>query len=301
MACRRDALWRMAGGIFIVLWLAIAGCKQREAATSDAPATAPTSRPFVRVASLVPAATDLILSMGAGDHLVAVSNYDRNRTGAKGLPAVGDYLSTDWEQLAVLRPGVMIVAIAPDRMSAGLKQRAGELGIRLVNAKIDRLKDLFAAIDTLGQAIGEPAKAAALDKKLHAQLNAVRQSVAGQPPVKTLIVMDENATSTVGRDNFVNDLLEIAGGENALAAGQGAYPTIDREMLMSLRPDAVLQLMPEAPAQVLATARGVWKTMPQLPAVQQNRICVLSDWYVLLPGGHVGELAEAFARCLHGK
>src|SRR5512133_3272282 len=56
-----------------------------------------------RVASLVPAATEMLVGMGAGDRLVAVSNYESSPV-VKDLPRVGDYQSTDWETLARLRP-----------------------------------------------------------------------------------------------------------------------------------------------------------------------------------------------------
>ena len=36
----------------------------------------PAGKVIPRIASLVPAATDLLLAMGAGDHLVAVGNFD---------------------------------------------------------------------------------------------------------------------------------------------------------------------------------------------------------------------------------
>src|SRR5690348_4099887 len=38
------------------------------------------------VASLVPAATDMIIAMGAADQLVAISNYDRERPEIQKLP-----------------------------------------------------------------------------------------------------------------------------------------------------------------------------------------------------------------------
>src|SRR5512133_3132877 len=78
-----------------------AGCSDRAGKPT---ATRPAG---VTVASTVPAATDLILGMGAGEHLVAVSKYDKDRPDVSGLPLVGDYLSTDWEMLARVRPDVL--------------------------------------------------------------------------------------------------------------------------------------------------------------------------------------------------
>jgi ABC-type Fe3+-hydroxamate transport system substrate-binding protein len=61
----------------------------------------------------------MLLGMGAGEHLVAVSNYEAAPE-VKDLPRVGDYQTTDWETLARVRPDVMIIQIAPDRLPPGL-------------------------------------------------------------------------------------------------------------------------------------------------------------------------------------
>src|SRR5690348_14403504 len=80
--------------------VALFGC-DREPGSSVA--GAPTSTPAMScpsIASLVPAATDLIIAMGSGDQLVAISNFDQDRPETHGLPKVGDYLTNDWERLA---------------------------------------------------------------------------------------------------------------------------------------------------------------------------------------------------------
>ena len=88
--------------------------------------------------------------MGSGDHLVAVSNYDVARDGIRNLPKVGDYETVDWEQIATLRPELMLTQYAEDRMPQGLRERLAGLGIRSVNVHIDSLEDIFKAYDTLG-------------------------------------------------------------------------------------------------------------------------------------------------------
>src|SRR5436305_12578688 len=56
-----------------------------------------------KIASLSPAATDMLIGLGAKDHLVAVSNYESSPE-SKDLPRVGDYQTTEWETLSRLRP-----------------------------------------------------------------------------------------------------------------------------------------------------------------------------------------------------
>src|ERR1700735_1713239 len=65
--------------------------------TSCDKSTPPATQPATKtIASLVPAATDLLIGMGARDRLLAVSTYDRQRPDVAGLPRVGDYQNVDW-------------------------------------------------------------------------------------------------------------------------------------------------------------------------------------------------------------
>ena len=107
------------------------------------------------VASLVPAASDLILAMGAGEHLVAISNYDMKRPETEKLARVGDYQTIDWEKIAELRPGILIHQMETRRIPPGMTERAQGLGIRLVNVRIERLEDVFAVTGRIGEVIEE--------------------------------------------------------------------------------------------------------------------------------------------------
>jgi iron complex transport system substrate-binding protein len=284
---RRTAIFVLLG-VFLSL-----GCK------SEKPPARQVTPPAV--ASVVPAATDLLLGMQAQDHLAAISNFDVDRDGLRGLPRVGDYQTTDWEKLGEIRPNVLIHQAQPDRLPPGLIERAKALDIQLLNIQIERVDDVFAAIKTIGDAIGEPAKASAWSNQLQARLDAIRMSSEGNPRVRTLIVCDPAATAAIGRDTFLNDLLEIAGGENVIMEGSPRYPTIDKEMLLTLKPEVIIQLLPEATPQILDEANTFWKNFPELNEAQPARIYMMTDWYVLLPGSHVPDVAERFSALLQNR
>lgn len=282
----------LAATIFVAL-LSLTGCERSQPATSKQ-AKHPT------IASLVPAATDLILAMDAADHLVGVSNFCGDRESIRGLPRVGDYQTVNWETLAEIRPDVLVHQAKPDRLPPGLMTRAEALNIKLLNIQIEQIDDIFRAIETLGGAIEETPKATAVIQRLRGQLAHVQEKVADKPTVRTLLVRDETGLAVIGRETFVDDALTIAGGENVIAPGTHRYPNIDQEMLLSLAPDAIIQLLPDASQQVLDEARRVWTTMPDLPAVKNGRVYVMTEWFVLQPGNRVGDVAEMFAEKLHG-
>jgi ABC-type Fe3+-hydroxamate transport system substrate-binding protein len=279
-----------------IFFLALSALMMGGCGKAAAPATQAAA---VTVASTVPAATDMILEMGAGDHLVAVSNLEGSKKGIEALPHIGDYQSIDWEKLAQVRPKVLIVQINPARMPAGIAENAHKFGMRLLNLHIERLNDTFTALDQIGDALDERPKAAAAGKKLHDKLDAVKARVAGEGRVPTLVFTNEGEQGCAGRDNFVNDMLEIAGGENVLKSRFGSWPSVDREMIASLKPQAVLELLPNAKPIEKENSRRFWQTMEQVPAVRDARVYLLSQSFVLLPGIHVGETTELFANCLH--
>lgn len=248
--------------------------------------------------SLVPAATDLIAGMGAANHLVGVSNYDQNPQVAH-LLRVGDYLTTDWERIVALRPQIIITQYAPGRTPAGFEEHLQSLGARQENLHIDRVDDIFAAMTELGNALGEKEKAAQADSALRERLRQVGERAAKFKPTPTLMVIDETGLSVAGQGTFLDDLLKIAGGRNVMAENGPSWPAIDREALLSLSPEVILQLLPGASTQVQAEAMQAWTNTPNVPAVRNHRVILLTGPDVLLPGDQIGDLAEQFERALH--
>jgi ABC-type Fe3+-hydroxamate transport system substrate-binding protein len=235
--------------------------------------------------------------MGVGDRLVAVSNFEPPRELTDKLPRVGDYQTTDWERLAALKPTVMVTQFAADRLPAGLVQKSRDLGIELVNVPITRLKDIFTAMTALGGAIGKPDAAARAVAQLRSKLDGVAKNSAGRK-VRALIVIDDAGRGVAGRDNYLNDVLEIAGGENVIRPGTSPYPSIDPEALSAVDPEVIFQLLPEASPLVLTRARELWKSMPNLQAVRNARVHILSDPLFMQPSQHVAELAQEFSGAL---
>jgi iron complex transport system substrate-binding protein len=252
----------------------------------------PASKPGT-VASLVPAATDLILAMNAGDKLVAVSNYDAAEIASRKLPHVGDYQTTDWETLASLRPAVMIIEMDPGRLQPGFGEHAASLGIKLLDVRLNTLHDILDGAKRIGREIGEEKAGTELAHRIESRIETLRKKAAGKPKVRTLLTLDDRAEHLIGVGEFLNDALEAAGGTNAAASLGSKYPSADPELLAKLKPDVVIVLKPSAGPDILEVAKQFWSTMGH------PRVYLLNEKWVLLPGSHVADMAEAFEKCLH--
>jgi iron complex transport system substrate-binding protein len=284
--------------IFFLLALTVGCDRTREATSTTAPSTPPATK-HPTVGSLSPAATDILVAIGARDHLVAVSNYDLGKPSVAGLSGAGDYLTVDWERLANLKPDVLVVQVREQSAPAGFKQKVAAFNIRPVYIHIDNLADISVATRTLGDAVAEAEKAEAADRAMRKKLDAVAKSVQAVPKVRALIVTDEGGAGVAGTGTFLDELLTIAGGENAAAGESPGYPGVDREKIIALKPDAVLHLLPEKPARIVGEARRYWASLPDVPAVKNGRLFYLTDASVMQPGLGVGDVAAMFADCLH--
>lgn len=281
---------RFAGILCLMAFVAGAGCDQAAPKPTASHAKSPT------VASLVPSASDLLIGMGVKDHLVAVSNYDHDPETA-GLPRVGDYETIDWEKLAQLRPNVIVSWYGPGKTPAGFEERAKELNIRELNLQFSRLSDVYDALGALGDTVDEKAAAQEELKKLKGGIAEVETRVKGKPRVRAVIVTDASGLDFAGRGNYLDDLLNAAGGENAVTAT--GYVTLDREAIAALKPDVILQLMPGADADAVAKNAEFWKAFADLPAVKEHRVCQFTQTYMMVPGSHVADVARMFAAALH--
>ncbi len=91
-----------------------------------------------------------------------------------------------------------------------------------------------------------------------------------------------------GRGSWVDEVLRVAGGENALDGG-ARYPTVSVEVVLRAAPAVILDLSPEmAGGDLGATLRAHGATPP--------RIIPLRDNVFLRPGPRVGEAARR-SRC----
>lgn len=264
--------------LLLLAVLASAGCRDRR----PAPAAG-------GIVSLTPAGTDLLMAMGLTNRIVGVSAYEPNEAMRRNLPKVGDYLRVDWERITELRPAFMLVQGKADRLPPGVREKCKELGVTPVILQIDRLADIDAAIKKIGDLTGEKAAATKVIDDL-AHRRAVLLASEQPAPVPALIVFSDSGTQVVGRENFIDDALTIAGGANVLP-GKG-YLTIDREKLASLRPKVVFLVLVGGDDKAVERGKAA---LVEAGLSKDAMIVPMTDPDALMPATSAYRLAEKMA------
>ncbi|HEX5726103.1 MAG TPA: cobalamin-binding protein [Longimicrobiaceae bacterium] len=251
--------------------------------------------PARRIVSLVPSATDLLAAIGAGDRLVARTDFDHG-PGLDSLPSVGGGLDPSLEALAALRPDVVISW--ETRQGATLRDRLGALGIPVLGVRANDTTDVFRVIRTLGVLTGRPGPADSLARSIRAELAAVRASVAGRTPRSVLYVAWPNPPTVPGRETFHHQLLELAGGRSVFDDVPGEWPQVSLEEVVRRQPEVVLVPAGEdsqLSAAALRRATG-WR---ELNAFAAGRVVELPAVVVNRPGPRLGEAARLIRDAIH--
>jgi iron complex transport system substrate-binding protein len=245
-------------------------------------------RPAGRILSLVPAATETLLALGAADLLVARTDYDGDPRIAH-LPSVGGGLDPSLEQLVSLRPEVVIAWAEAGTLR--LAPRLEALGIPVLALSTQDTTDVFRNFERLGALAGRAALADALAATVRSQLEAVRRSVEGLPRPTVFHVVSSDPPMTAGAETFLGQLLRVAGAEPAFPEYDTGWPQLSMEAIHARNPDVVLLrtgYAGEESSQRLRRQPG-WR---ELPAVRDGRIATVHADSVSRPGPGLGRAAE---------
>ncbi|MCX7826591.1 MAG: helical backbone metal receptor [Verrucomicrobiae bacterium] len=203
-----------------------------------------------RVVSTVPACTEMLFAIGAGDQVVAVTDYCRYPAEAARREKVGGYSDLSFEKLLSLRPDLVVIADYAHRLRA----QCASARLSVLELKTGSISEIIAAIETLGRATGHEQRARAVVESIRADLEKTRAINAGKPPRRALLVIGRPLGSFqqllgAGPGSFLSELLALAGGDNVLDDARQAWPQINLEAVLARKPQERLGALYQHPSR----------------------------------------------------
>jgi len=271
-------------------------------AMSLAGAAQPSGPPPARIVSLIPATTEILFAMGAGNRLVGAGNYDRFPPEVDKLPRVGGLLDPDTERILALRPDLVILYAT----QSDLRARLDRASVPYYSYEHRAMPDIMQTIRAIGARIGAAESAERVAAGMEQSLADIRRAVAGRPRLKTMLIFGREPGTlrgvlASGGYGFLSDLLDVAGSENAFADIKQQSVQASTEMLLARRPDAIVELRygDDRRAVNIDQELSVWKTLPSIPAVRNHRLHLLVGDEFVVPGPRIVNAARRLAEALH--
>ncbi|HTD21796.1 MAG TPA: cobalamin-binding protein [Terriglobales bacterium] len=224
-----------------------------------------------RIITLAPSITDTVYAIGAGADIVGVSNYTKYPEDATKKPKVGEPLNPSIETIVALHPD-LVLAIQ-DMNRAETVEQLEKLGIPVFMVNPHGITGIYTSVANLGDVLNRKRDADDLLARLHSREQAVRNRVKGRAGPRVFFVVWPDPVMTAGKDAFVTELIETAGGKSVTDDLPQDWPQISLEALVARKPDFLIFVRGQFVIDDLKKKPG-WNS---LEAVKANHVFYTDD------------------------
>lgn len=248
-----------------------------------------------QIGSLAPSATETIFAVGAGSRVAGVTDADDYPQEVENIEQIGDYQQTNTEKIASLEIDLILQSFDgfTKEQAEDLEQKTGAKVVVLNPSSVEEAID---SVSTVGKATGNTEKAQVVEERLQGELDQLQRQLEGLPEPTVFYELDYEPLFTVGPGSFINDAIQLAGGENVTADAQQAYPQYSVEKLLGDDPEYYL-----AGRSSGTTVEDIKSRPPysSLRAVQQDNVFVVNDDLINRPGPRIVEGVREIAETIH--
>ncbi len=254
--------------------------------------------PGVRVVSLAPNITEIVIAIGAGDALIGrTSACDYPPDIVKDIPVIGGFGTPSLDALIRAGPSLVLdVDLEDERIGNMIEQ----LGVKRARIKCAALDDIPSAILSVGELLDRRESAALLADTISSRVAELRERKGDGPSVYVEIWGDP--LMTAGRGSFVSDLVALAGGKNiGDEITDKEYFSVAPEWVIARDPEVIICLYMSDARTIgeSVASRAGWSG---IGAVRTGRVYGgLDSSLALRPGPRVLEGIEMLEKCIMAK
>ena len=251
-----------------------------------------------RIVSLAPNLTEILFALGLEKEIARVTLDSDYPAASAQKPKVGTFWQPNIEAVIAARPDLVITL--GFHQQKNIAERLKRTGYKTLTVTIEKVNDLFEAIEKIGSVTGKEPQANELSTNIRKNLDRLTALVGTEKKVRALWVVQREPLRVAGRDTFVNEMIELAGGENAIGRTVHKYPPIGAEQVIVCDADVIIEpaMAQEDLERQQNRALQYWSKFENLPAVANKRIYVIPGDTVSRLGPRLYEGTETIARCL---
>jgi iron complex transport system substrate-binding protein len=250
-----------------------------------------------RIVSLAPSLTETVYALGLQDRLVGDTDYCDYPPDAQKKTKVGGIINPNLEEIAALRPDVVLVTKNINRLDT--VRALDTLGIpTYASGEPQTVADIVASTKKLADLLGAPDAGKNLADDMERRLSALNAKLQAATPRRVLFVVWAEPLISAGKNTFIVDALRHAGAVSIVDSTKD-WPQTNLEQVVRLQPDYLVFASGHSEDAVrdfeaLANRPG-WRI---LDAVHNRRFAVISD-AVNRPAPRIVSAIEDLARQLH--
>ncbi len=246
-----------------------------------------------RIITMVPNLTEIVFALGRGDRLAGRTEYCDYPAEVTEIASVGDLYNPNLEQIAALKPDLLLTST---NLSPETLKKIEDLQITtVIVAEEESFEGVYNSIRFIGKILNATAKAEEIVADMQEKVDFVKQSVAGKekPSVYYVIGYGKSGDYTAGRDTFIGQLIEMAGGSNAAADTEKWQYSLER--LLEKNPNILICPQNFGYKEGLAVTNGY----RDLDAVRNGQVFEIDANLIERHGPRLADGLLELARIIH--
>ncbi len=257
-----------------------------------------------RVISTAPSITEILFALGQGDKVVGVTTFCDYPPEARTKPKIGGFASHSLEAVLQQRPDLVILVQGRTNLTEKLKA----FEIPTLQVKSRGLQEIYKNIQLVAERLGVQAEGQRLVSSIRRGLKAFGDSLSERPRSRVLFLVGRTPGQltdfhTVGKQSYINELIELAGGSNIFVDSPAPYPKVSLEEVLARNPEIIIDMThgETLPESEIESIKNLWAKFPALDAVRNQRVNVIRQDLFVVPGPRVVEAVKSLFQMLHGE
>jgi iron complex transport system substrate-binding protein len=257
-----------------------------------------------RIVSMAPSVTETLYALGLGDCVVGVTCDCRYPSEIEGKSRVGRSKEPNYEAIVALRPDLVVLLKEQEQLRPGFEK----LKLETLVVSDETVEEIIESLRTIGRVCGKGPEGRQMAREYEDRLARIREKTQGLSRPRVLVVLDQTTDlrqlgnrSIVGDDPYLNQMIELAGGQNAYPLKGVRYPVVSSKGIQQLNPEVIVELV--APDLLKGIDRTTivndWNQWDQIEAVKNRRVVVFEQDEASIHGPRFLRLVEELARALH--
>lgn len=235
-----------------------------------------------RIISLAPNITETLYVLDADSSIVGVTNYCDYPDKVRSKVHVGDLRNPSIETMIGLQPDLVIMTVEGNTEQTFRRLEDFNIPIFVTNPRT--LDGVLKSIRDIGIAIHRESKAQHLTDSLKNFIRTLHHNTLSQI-TKVIMFVSFDPLMIVGKNTFIHEVINQAGGVNIGENVSGTYPTITREEVLKQNPDIIL--IPNDIPISIEQITAQFKEWEKLKAVRNNKIFYVDANILQRPGPRI--------------
>ncbi|MGE5337171.1 MAG: cobalamin-binding protein [Gemmatimonadota bacterium] len=239
------------------------------AVTDDSGQRVELAHPARRIVSLAPHITEQLFAIGAGDRIVATTEFSDYPTAAARLPRVARAHSVDLERVAAARPDLIVI------WGSGFPPTIID-SLRRLNAPVyvdepRSLDGIASSMERLGRLTAASA-APRVAAEFRRRVEALRERYVSRTPVRVFYQIWAQPLMTLAGSHVINEAIRLCGGRNIFGNLAPIAPQVSIEAVVAADPQLIVTAEPDArPSGALEQ----WRRFDTIAAVRHHQLVTL--------------------------